>query len=98
MREGDPQKNLSREACDGWAGQDLERQVTKVQLIKTLVFPVGLYGAETWTVKKSDRTRIDAFELWCWRRVLRVSWMERKTNIWVVSKVRSEWTLESTNC
>ena len=54
---------------------------TKVKLVKFLVFPIVLYGAETWTMRKHERRKIDAFELWCWRRVLRVSWMERKTNI-----------------
>ena len=54
---------------------------TKVKLVKVLVFPIALYGAETWTLRKHERRKIDAFELWCWRRVLRVSWMEIKTNI-----------------
>ena len=54
---------------------------TKVKLVKVLVFQIVLYGAETWTMRKHERRKIDAFELWCWRRVLRVSWMERKTNI-----------------
>ena len=53
---------------------------TKVKLVKVLVFPIVLYGAEPWTMRKHERRKIDAFELWCWRRVLRVSWMERKTN------------------
>ena len=52
---------------------------TKVRLVKVLVFPIVLYGAETRTMRKHERRKIDAFELWCWRRVLRVSWMERKT-------------------
>ena len=47
---------------------------TKVKLVKVLVFPIVLYGAETWTMRKHERRKIDAFELWCWRRVLRVSW------------------------
>ena len=50
-------------------------------IVKVLVFPIVLYGAETWTMRKHDRRKIDALELWCWRRVLRVSWMERKTNM-----------------
>ena len=68
---------------------------TKVMLVKTLVFPIVLYGAETWTLRKSERQRIDAFEMWCWRRVLRISWTARKTNKWVVEKIKPEWTLES---
>ena len=68
---------------------------TKVKLVKVLVFPIVLYGAETWTLRKHGRRKIDAFELWCWRRVLRVSWMERKTNIWIIENIKPEWTLES---
>ena len=54
---------------------------TKVKLVKVLVFPIVRYRAENWTMRKHERRKIDAFELWCWRRVLRVSWMERKTNM-----------------
>ena len=53
---------------------------TKVCLVKAMVFPVVMYGCESWTVKKSERQRIDAFELWCWRRLLRVPWTERRSN------------------
>ena len=53
---------------------------TKVSLVKAMVFPVGMYGCESWTVKKADRQRIDAFELWSWRRLLRVRWTERRSN------------------
>ena len=58
-------------------------------------FGFVLYGAETWTMRKHERRKIDAFELWCWRRILRVSWMERKTNIWIIENIKPEWTLES---
>ena len=68
---------------------------TNVKLVKVLVFPIVLYEAETWTMRKHERKKIDAFELWCWRRVLRVSWMERKRNIWTIENVKPEWTLES---
>ena len=68
---------------------------TKVKLVRTLVFPIVLYGAETWTVRKSERKKLDAFEMWCWRRVLRVSWRERRTNEWVINTINPEWTLES---
>ena len=54
---------------------------TKVRLVKTMVFPVVMYGCESWTVKKAERQRIDAFELWCWRRLLRVLWTARRS--WV---------------
>ena len=53
---------------------------TKVHLVKAMVFPVVIYGCESWTVKKAERRRIDAFELWCWRRLLRVPWMARRSN------------------
>ena len=53
---------------------------TKVHLVKAMVFPVAMYGCESWTVKKAERRKIDAFELWCWRRLLRVPWTERRYN------------------
>ena len=53
---------------------------TKVRLVKAMVFPVVMYGRESWTVKKAERRRIDAFELWCWRRLLRVLWTARRSN------------------
>ena len=68
---------------------------TKVLLVKTMVFPKVLYGAESWTVKKRMTKKLDSFELWCWRRVLKVSWKDRKTNEWIVENVKSEMTLES---
>ena len=54
--------------------------LTKVHLVKAMVFPVVMYGCESWTVKKAERQRIDAFELWCWRRLLRVPWIARRSN------------------
>ena len=54
--------------------------LTKVRLLKAMVFPVDMYGCESWTVKKAERRRIDAFELWCWRRLLRVPWTARRSN------------------
>ena len=54
---------------------------TKVHLVKAMVFPVVRYGCESWTVKKAERRRIDAFELWCWRRLLRVPWTARRSNL-----------------
>ena len=54
--------------------------LTKVRLVKALVFPVVMYGCESWTVKKAEHRRIDAFELWCWRRLLRVPWTARRSN------------------
>ena len=63
---------------------------TKVKLVKVLVFPIVLCGAETWTMRQHERRKIDAFELWCWSRVLRVSWMERKTNICTTENIKPE--------
>ena len=60
---------------------------TKVRLIKTLVFPVAMYGCESWTVKKAERRGIDAFELWCWRRLLRVPWTARRSNQFILKEI-----------
>ena len=54
---------------------------TKVRLVKAMVFPLVMYGSESWTIKKADCQRIDAFKLWCWRRLLRVPWTARRTNL-----------------
>lgn len=60
---------------------------TKIGLIRTLVFSIFIYGAETWTLKKADRSRIDAFEMWCWRRMLRVPWTAHRTNASILKEV-----------
>ena len=60
---------------------------TKVRLVKAMVFSVVMYGCESWTVKKADRQRIDAFELWCWRRLLRVPWTARKSNQSILKEI-----------
>ena len=67
---------------------------TKVHLVKAMVFPVVMYGCESWTVKKAERRRIDAFELWCWRRLLRVPWTARRSNQSTLKKINSEYSLE----
>ena len=67
---------------------------TKVHLVKAMVFPVVMYGCESWTVKKSDCQRIDAFELWCWRRLLRISWTARRSNQSILKKINPEYSLE----
>ena len=54
---------------------------TNLRIVKAVFFPVAMYGSESWTITKADRRRIDAFELWCWRRLLRVPWIARRTNI-----------------
>jgi hypothetical protein len=60
---------------------------TKVRLVKAMVFPVAVYGCESWTVKKAERRRIDAFELWCWRRLLRVPWTTRRSNQSILKEI-----------
>ena len=66
---------------------------TKVHLIKAMVFPVVVYGCESWTIKKAEHWRIDAFELWCWRRLLRVSWTGRRSNQSILKEVSHEYSL-----
>ena len=67
---------------------------TKVHLVKAMVFPVVLYGCESWTVKKAERRRIDAFELWCWRRLLRVPWTARRPNQSILKEISPGCSLE----
>ena len=67
---------------------------TKVRLVKAMVFPVVTYGCESWTVKKAERRRIDAFELWCWRRLLRVPWTARRSNQFILKEISPEYSSE----
>ena len=67
---------------------------TKVCLVKAMVFPVVMYGCESWTVKKAEHRRIDAFELWCWRRLLRVPWTARRSNQSILKDISPEYSLE----
>ena len=67
---------------------------TKVRLVKAMVFPVVIYGCESWTLKKAERRRIDAFELWCWRRLLRVLWTARRSNQSILNKISPGISLE----
>ena len=67
---------------------------TKVHLVKAMVFPVVMYGCESWTTKKAEHQRIDAFELWCWRRLLRVSWSARRSNQSILKEINPEYSLE----
>ena len=67
---------------------------TKVCLVKAMVFPVVMYGRESWTIKKAEHRRIDAFELWCWRRLLRVPWTARKSNQSILKEISPEYSLE----
>ena len=65
-----------------------------VCLVKAMVFPVVMYGCESWTIRKAERRRIDAFELWCWRRLLRVSWTARRSNQSILKELSPEYSLE----
>ena len=67
---------------------------TKVCLVKAMVFPVAMYGCESWTIKKAEHHRIDAFELWCWRRLLRVPWTTRRSNQSILKEINPEYSLE----
>ena len=67
---------------------------TKIHLVKGMVFPVVMYGCESWTVKKAEHRRIDAFELWCWRRFLRVPWTARRSNLSILKEISPEYSLE----
>ena len=67
---------------------------TKVRLVKAMAFPVVMYGCESWTIKKAEHGRIDAFELWCWRRLLRVPWTERRSNQSLLKEIRPGCSLE----
>ena len=67
---------------------------TKVHLVKAMVFSVVIYGCESWTIKKAEHQRIDAFELWCWRRLLRVPWTERRSNQSILKEISPEYSLE----
>ena len=66
----------------------------KVHLVKAMVFPVVMYGCESWTIKKAERQRTDAFELWCWRRLLTVPWTARRSNQSILKEIHSEYSLE----
>ena len=67
---------------------------TKVHLVKVLAFPAVMYGCESWTIKKAEHQRIDAFELWCWRRLLRVPWTARRSNQSILREISPEYSLE----
>ena len=67
---------------------------TNVRLVKAVVFPVVMYGCESWTLKKAEHQRIDAFELWCWRRLLRVPWTARRSNQSILKEISPEYSLE----
>ena len=68
---------------------------TKIRIVKAMVFPVVTYGSESWTIKKADRQKIDAFELWCWRKLLRIPWIARRTNHSILVEVKQDLSLEA---
>ena len=67
---------------------------TKVHLVKAMVFPVVMYGSESWNIKKVEHRRIDGFELWCWRRLLRVTWIAKKSNQSILKEISPKYSLE----
>ena len=67
---------------------------TNIHLVKAMVFPVVMYGCESWSIKKAECQRIDAFELWCWRRLLRVPWTARRSNQSILKEINPEYSLE----
>ena len=67
---------------------------TNVHLVKAMAFPVVMYGCERWTIKKAEHQRIDAFELWCWRRLLRVPWTARRSSQYILKEISPEYSLE----
>ena len=71
---------------------------TKVHLVKAMVFPVVIYGYETWTIKKAEWQRTDAFELWCWRRLLRVPWTSRRSNQSILKEISPQYSLKEDWC
>ena len=79
---------------DRYHGIDI-RLTTKIMIVQTLVFPIILYGAETWTIKKADRKTSDAFELWCWRKLIGVTYLDRKRNTEIIEIIKPKRTLES---
>ena len=68
--------------------------LTKVRLVKAMVFPVVMYGCESWTIKKAEHRRIDVFELWCWRRLLTVPWTARRSNQSILKEINPKYSLE----
>ena len=68
--------------------------LTKVLIVKAMVFPIVMYGCESWAIKKAELQRIDAFELWCWRRLLRIPWTTRRSNQLILKEINPEYSLE----
>ena len=77
-----------------WRILSITLRATKICLVKAIVFPAVMYGCESWTIKKAEGRRIDAFELWCWRRLLRVPWTARQSNQSILNEISPEYSLE----
>ena len=89
--------SLEEKSWPSWTNILKSRDITlptKIHLVKAMVFPVVIYGCESWTIKKAKCWRIDAFELWCWRRLLRVPWTARRSNQHILKEISHEYTLE----
>ena len=91
----------SKITADGDCSREIKRCLlrditlpTKVCLVKAMVFPVVMYGCESWTIKKAEHQRIDAFDLWCWRRLLRVPWTARRSNQSILKEISPKYSLE----
>ena len=90
-------KNNGRKAINNLDSKLKSRDITlptKVCLVKSMAFPVVMYGCESWTIKKAEHQRMDAFELWCWRRLLRVPWTARRSNQSILKEISPEYSLE----
>ena len=85
-------KNATVSLSSIWKDKSITR-TTKIRLLRSLVFPIATYGCESWAMKKSDRKRVEAFELWAYRRLLCISWTERKTNQYVLDSIGNKWRL-----
>ena len=83
-----------KESCDKLSILKSRHHLAKVCIVKAMVFPVVMYGCESWTIKKDEHRRIDAFELWCWRRLLRVSWTSRRSNQSILKEINPEYSSE----
>ena len=83
-----------------WVGEEEKRSfsficiVEEVHLVKAIIFPIVTYGCESWTIKKAEHQRTDVFQLWCWRRLLRVLWIARRSNQLVLKEINPEYSLE----
>ena len=94
MEDGACSHEIKRRLLLGRKSYDKPQQGIKVHIVKAMVFPVVMYGCESWTIKKTERQRNDAFELWCWRRLLRVPWTARRSNQSILKEINSEYSLE----